>query len=98
VNEVPHLAAACALPCFLHWLETGRRDASNGTPCACHQPCGDLRDRLPGCKVQCFGMGPAVVAGQDLSEVTGPVCDGTVTDLATGDRKLSNGHREATGR
>jgi hypothetical protein len=43
-------------------------------------------------------MGPAVVAGQDLSEVTGPVCDGAVADLAAGDGKLSNGHREATAR
>jgi hypothetical protein len=33
-------------------------------------------------------MGPAVVLGQDLSEVARPVCDGAVAELATGDRKL----------
>jgi len=43
-------------------------------------------------------MGPAVVLAQDLGEVTGPVRDSAVTDLAAGDRKLSNGHREAAGR
>jgi hypothetical protein len=42
-------------------------------------------------------MGLAVVVGQDLGEVTGPVCDSAVADLAAGDRKLSNGHREAAG-
>jgi len=59
-----------------------------------------LRDRLPGCEVERFGMGPAVVLGQDLSEVAGPVRDGAVADLAAGDldRKLGNGHREAAGR
>ncbi len=43
-------------------------------------------------------MGATVVLGQDLSEVAGPVRDGAVTDLAAGDRKLGNGHREAAGR
>jgi hypothetical protein len=43
-------------------------------------------------------MSPAVVLGQDLSEGAGPVGDGTVADLAAGDRKLGNGHREAAGR
>ena len=43
-------------------------------------------------------MGPAVVLGQDLREIAGPTCDGTVADLATGDRKLGNAHREAAGR
>ena len=43
-------------------------------------------------------MGPAVVLGQDLSEGAGPVRDGAVADLAAGDRKLGNGHREAAGR
>jgi Aldo/keto reductase family len=57
-----------------------------------------LRDRLPGCDVERFGMGPAVVLGQDLSEVAGPVRDRAVADLAVGDRKLGNGHREAAGR
>ena len=43
-------------------------------------------------------MGPAVVLGQDLTEVAGPVRDGAPTDLAAGDRKMGNGHREAAGR
>ncbi len=43
-------------------------------------------------------MSPAVVLGQDLSEVAGPVRDGAVADLAAGDWKLGNGHREAPGR
>jgi hypothetical protein len=42
-------------------------------------------------------MGPAVVLGQDLSEGAGPVGDGAVADLAAGDWKLGNGHREAAG-
>jgi hypothetical protein len=57
-----------------------------------------IRDRLPGREVERFGMGPAVVLGEDLSEGTGPVRDGAVADLAAGDRKLDNGHGEAAGR
>ena len=57
-----------------------------------------LRNRLPGCDVKRFGMGPAVVPGQDLGEGAGPVSDGVVADLAAGDRELGNGHREAAGR
>jgi hypothetical protein len=30
-----------------------------------------------------FGMGPAIVLGQDLTEAAGPVGDGAVADLAT---------------
>jgi hypothetical protein len=64
--------------------------------------CGDsgrgLRDRLPGCEFEYFGMGPAVVLGQDLSESSRPVGDGAVADLAAGDRQPGNGHREAAGR
>ena len=45
-----------------------------------------LRDQLPGCEVERFGMGPAVVLCQDLTEVAGPVRDGAVADLAAGDR------------
>jgi len=48
-----------------------------------------------GCEVEHFGMDQSVVLGQDLSEVAGPVRDGAVADLAAGDRKLGNGHREA---
>jgi len=33
-----------------------------------------------------FGMGPAVVLGQDLTEVSRPVGHGAVADLAAGDR------------
>ena len=53
---------------------------------------------LPGCDVKRFGMGPAVVLGQDLGDGAGPVSDGAVADLAAGDWKLGNGHREAAGR
>ena len=59
---------------------------------------GGLRDRLAGCELEGFGMGPAVVLGQDLSEGAGPVRDGALAKLATGDRKLGDGHREAAGR
>jgi hypothetical protein len=31
---------------------------------------------------------PAVVLGQDLAEIAGPVGDGAVADLAAGDRKV----------
>jgi len=57
-----------------------------------------LRGQLPGCEVKRLGMGPAVMLGQDLTEVARAVGDGTVADLAAGDRKLGNGHREAAGR
>ena len=57
-----------------------------------------LRSRLAGCDVKRLGMGPAVMLGQDLTEVARTVGDGTVADLAAGNRKLGNGHREAAGR
>src|SRR5205807_2038568 len=57
-----------------------------------------LRDRLPSCEVERFGICPAVVLGQDLTEVARPVRDGAVADLAAGDRKMGKGHREAAGR
>jgi len=44
-------------------------------------PGGWLRGREAGR----FGVGPAVVPGQDLAEVGGPVRDGAVADLAAGD-------------
>ena len=56
------------------------------------------RGGLPGKDAERCGMGPAVVLGQDLTEATGPVRHGAVADLATGDRQLGNGHREAAGR
>lgn len=45
-----------------------------------------------------FGMGPAVVLGQDLTEVAGPVGHRAVADLAAGDGQLGDGHREAARR
>jgi hypothetical protein len=54
--------------------------------------------RLLGREAERFGMGTAVVLGQNLTEAAGPVRDGAVADLATGDRQLGNGHREAAGR
>ena len=57
-----------------------------------------FRDRLPGCELKRFGMSPAVVLGQDLSEGTKPVGDGALADLAAGDRQLRDGHRKAAGK
>ena len=56
-----------------------------------------LRGRLPGTEAERFGMGPAVVPGQDLAEIPGPVGDGAVADLAARDRKMGDGHGEAPG-
>jgi hypothetical protein len=56
-----------------------------------------LGSRLPGRDAEGFGMGPAVVLGQGLAEVAGPVREGAVADLAARDRKVGNGHREAAG-
>ena len=44
-----------------------------------------------------FGIGPAVVPGQDLADLPGPVRDGAVADLAARDRKMRNDHSEAAG-
>jgi hypothetical protein len=60
----------------------------------CGDNAGSLR-RLLGRYAERFAMGPAVVLDQDLTEAAGPVRDGAVADLATGDRQLGNGHREA---
>ena len=38
---------------------------------------------LPGRDAERFGMGPAVVLGQDLTEAAGPVRHGALADLAT---------------
>jgi hypothetical protein len=56
--------------------------------------CGGLLRR----DAEQFGMGTAVMLGQDLTEAAGPVCHGALADLATGDRQLGNGHRKAAGR
>jgi hypothetical protein len=44
-----------------------------------------------------FRVDPAVVLGQDLAEMAGPVSDGAVADLAARDREVGNGHREPAG-
>jgi len=56
-----------------------------------------LRGRLPGRQAERFGMGPAVVLGQDLVEAARPVRDGTAADLAARDRNMGNGHGETAG-
>ena len=56
-----------------------------------------LLGRLPGTEAERFGMGPAVVLGQDLAEVPGPVGDGAVADLAARDRKMGDGHKGSGG-
>ena len=53
-----------------------------------------LSGRLPGRQAERFGMGPAVVLGQDLGEAAWPVCDGAAADLAARGRQLGDGHRE----
>ena len=66
----------------------------------CGGSCGDsagVRGRLPGGGAGRFGLGPAVVLGQDLAGGARPVRDSLVADLAAGDRKVSNGDREAAG-
>ncbi len=78
-------------------LRPSLRQGRRGRPAPATVPAGvvrGLRDRLPGREAERFGMGPAVVPGQDLTEVAGAVRDGAVADLAAGDRKMGNGHRE----
>jgi hypothetical protein len=55
------------------------------------------RDRLQRGEAQRFGMGPAIVLGQDLAEGAWPVGDGAVADLAPSDRKTAHRDREAAG-
>lgn len=52
---------------------------------------------LLGWDAERFGMGPAVMLGQDLADVARPVGEGAVADLAAGDRQMGDGHREAAG-
>jgi hypothetical protein len=62
--------------------------------------CGEVRglgDRLPGREAERFGVGPAVVLGQDVAEVSRPVRHGAVAGLAARHRKVGNGHGEAAG-
>jgi hypothetical protein len=71
----------------------GAIDASDGTR-GNAAACGGLLQR----DAEHFGMRRAVMLGQDLTEAAGPVRHGALADLATGDRQLGNGHREAAGR
>jgi hypothetical protein len=53
---------------------------------------------LPGGgEAECFGVGLAVVPGQDIAGLPGPVGDGALAYLAAGDRKMGDGHGEAPG-
>jgi hypothetical protein len=54
----------------------------------------ELRTGLPGRKTERFGMHPAVVLGQYLTGLTGPVGDGAAADPAACDRKMRNSNRE----
>ena len=71
----------------------GAIDAGDGTRGVMRAACGGLLGR----DAERFGMGPAVVLGQGLTEAARPVRHGALADLATGDRQLANGHREAAG-
>ena len=77
-------------------LPLGSCKVVRGQSASATVPAGSLR-RLLGREAERFGMGPAVVLGQDLTEAAGPVRDGAVADLATGDRQLGDGYREAAG-
>jgi hypothetical protein len=81
-------------PARLAQRRPGAIDAGDGTRGQCGQPAEGYWEGAPSAS----GMGPAVVLGQDLTEATGPVRHGALADLATGDRQLGNGHREAAGR
>jgi hypothetical protein len=69
-------------------------DRAGDKTCGVMQAAGG---RLPGRDAERFGMGPAVVLGQDLAEAAGPVRHGAVADLAAGDGQLGDGHGEAAG-
>src|SRR5215472_13738340 len=58
--------------------------------------CGP-RGRLPGSALERLGVRPPVVFSQDFARFTGPIRNGAVTDLASHDRKMRNGHGEAAG-
>src|SRR5450631_2297141 len=61
-------------PSPLVFSSAARGRASQGRP----RYVRGLRDRLPGCDAEYFGMSPAVVLGQDLTEIARPVRDGAV--------------------
>jgi hypothetical protein len=52
---------------------------------------------LPDRQAERFGMGPAVVLGQDVTEAARPVGNALLADLAACHRKMGHGHREAAG-
>ena len=89
----PHSVTAGALPPGSRKVVRGQSTPVT-VPAGNAAACGGLLRR----DAEHFGMGPAVVLGQDLTEAAGPVRHGAVADLATGDRQLGNGHREAAGR
>jgi len=57
----------------------------------------DLCDRLLGREAEAFGMGPAVVLGQDLADLAWAVCDSAVAHLAARDRQMGDSDRRAAG-
>jgi len=65
-------------------------------PCGVGGWCG-LWNWLPGREAERFGVGPAVVLSEHLTEAAWPVCNGAAADLTGRDRKTGNGHREAAG-
>jgi len=40
-----------------------------------------------------FGVGLAVMLGQNLADIAGAVDEGAVAELAAGDRQVGDGHR-----
>lgn len=51
-----------------------------------------------GMRVECFGVGAAVVPGEDLGEGARLVRDGALADLAAGDRQMGDSHGENGGK
>lgn len=77
-------------------LNTGRGAVSTARH-ADEQVVLGVRDRLPGRDAKRFGMCPAVVFGQDLTEVARAVGNGLTADLAARHRKVGYGHWETAG-
>lgn len=88
----PHSVTAGALP-------PGSRKVARRQSTPVTVPGGNAAAwRLLGRDAERFGIGPAVMLGQNFTEAAGPVRHGAVADLATGDRQLGNDYREAAGR
>ncbi len=82
------------------WYAPGSRSATSALRAGGRQRWNSSRAGLTsvlGGDAERFGMGPAVMLGQDLADVAGPVGEGTVADLAAGDRQMGDGHREQRG-